>query len=122
MQSANDGCIIIAEGMAGTEENFVDLMNERARAIGLSTSTFRNSTGLPAEGQLVTVRELAMLAQHIAREYPEFYKYYSQTEVHLEQDPPAQPQSAPADGYRRRRNEDRFHGRIGLRHRRSHQA
>lgn len=80
VQSANDGCIIIAEGMAGTEENFVALMNERARAIGLKISTFRNSTGLPAEGQVVTVRELAILAQHIAREYPEFYTYYSQGE------------------------------------------
>ena len=80
VQSANDGCIIIAEGMAGSEENFAQLMTERARAIGLKVSTFRNSTGLPAEDQIVTVRELAMLAQHIFREYPEYYTYYSQTE------------------------------------------
>ncbi|RST86970.1 D-alanyl-D-alanine carboxypeptidase [Aquibium carbonis] len=80
VQSANDGCIIIAEGMAGSEENFAQLMTERARRIGLSTSVFRNSTGLPAEGQIVTVRELALLAHHIWREYPEYYRYYSQTE------------------------------------------
>lgn len=78
VQSANDGCIIIAEGMAGSEENFATLMTERAREIGLRTSVFRNSTGLPAEGQVVTVRELAMLAHHIHREYPEYYRYYSQ--------------------------------------------
>lgn len=78
VQSANDGCIIIAEGMAGSEENFAQLMNERARELGLTKSVFKNSTGLPAEGQVVTARELAKLANHMWREYPEFYKYYSQ--------------------------------------------
>ena len=78
VQSANDGCIIIAEGMAGSEENFATLMTERARAIGLTQSIFKNSSGLPAEGQFVTVRELAKLGQYIWREYPEFYKYYSE--------------------------------------------
>jgi D-alanyl-D-alanine carboxypeptidase (penicillin-binding protein 5/6) len=77
VQSANDGCIIIAEGMAGSEENFAALMTERARQIGLPNSIFKNSNGLPAEGQLVTVRELALLGRHIWQEYPEFYKYYS---------------------------------------------
>lgn len=77
IQSANDGCIIIAEGMAGSEENFATLMTERARAIGMPKSVFKNSTGLPAEGQFVTVRELARLAHHIWREYPEYYKYYA---------------------------------------------
>ncbi len=77
VQSANDGCIIIAEGMAGSEENFAQLMTERAREIGLEKSVFRNSTGLPADGQVVTVRELALLAQHLWRQYPEFYKYYA---------------------------------------------
>ena len=80
IQSANDGCIIIAEGMAGSEENFAVLMTERARAIGLPKSVFKNSTGLPAEGQFVTVRELAKLAHHIWRQYPEYYKYYAQPE------------------------------------------
>ncbi len=77
VQSANDGCIIIAEGMAGSEENFAALMTERARKIGLKQSVFKNSTGLPAEGQVVTARELVQLAVHIWREYPEFYKFYS---------------------------------------------
>ena len=78
VQSANDGCIIIAEGMAGSEDNFAQLMTERARQIGLEKSVFKNSTGLPAEGQVVTVRELAQLALHMWREYPEYYKFYSQ--------------------------------------------
>src|SRR5688572_781109 len=78
VQSANDGCIIIAEGMAGSEENFAILMTERARQIGLERSVFKNSHGLPSEGQVVTARELVELARHIWREYPDFYKYYSQ--------------------------------------------
>jgi D-alanyl-D-alanine carboxypeptidase (penicillin-binding protein 5/6) len=80
IQSANDGCIIIAEGMAGSEERFAEQMTERARELGMTKSVFKNSNGLPAEGQLVTIRELVKLAQHIWREYPEFYKYYGQRE------------------------------------------
>ncbi|TCD13157.1 D-alanyl-D-alanine carboxypeptidase family protein [Oricola cellulosilytica] len=77
VQSANDGCIIIAEGMAGSEDNFARLMTERARNIGLEKSVFKNSTGLPAEGQVVTMRELAKLANYLQREYPDLYKLYS---------------------------------------------
>jgi len=80
VQSANDGCIIIAEGMAGSEADFAQLMTERARALGMTRSVFKNSTGLPAEGQVVTARELTMLALHIWQEYPEFYQYYTQTD------------------------------------------
>ncbi|PBC20861.1 D-alanyl-D-alanine carboxypeptidase family protein [Mesorhizobium sp. WSM4311] len=76
VQAANDGCIVIAEGMAGSEDNFAAQMTERARQIGLKTSTFVNSTGLPADGQQTTVRELALLALHLWRDYPDFYRYY----------------------------------------------
>ncbi|MER8849707.1 MULTISPECIES: D-alanyl-D-alanine carboxypeptidase family protein [Mesorhizobium] len=76
VQAANDGCIVIAEGMAGSEDNFAGEMTERARQIGLKTSTFVNSTGLPADGQQTNVRELAQLALHLWREYPDFYRYY----------------------------------------------
>ncbi len=77
VQLANDGCIVLAEGMAGSEANFALQMTERAREIGLQKSTFVNSTGLPAPGQTTTVRELATLGLHIWRTYPEFYRYYS---------------------------------------------
>lgn len=76
VQAANDGCIVIAEGMAGSEDNFAGEMTERARQIGLKTSTFVNSTGLPADGQQTSVRELAQLGLHLWREYPDFYRYY----------------------------------------------
>ncbi|MER8461905.1 D-alanyl-D-alanine carboxypeptidase family protein [Mesorhizobium sp. M1396] len=78
VQAANDGCIVIAEGMSGSEDNFAAQMTERARQIGLKTSTFVNSTGLPADGQQTTVRELAQLAVHLWRDYPDFYRYYGQ--------------------------------------------
>lgn len=78
VQAANDGCIVIAEGMAGSEANFAAQMTERARQIGLQKSTFVNSTGLPADGQQTNVRELALLALHIWRNYPDLYRYYGQ--------------------------------------------
>lgn len=77
VQSANDACITLAEGLAGTEENFAVMMTERARQIGLTKSIFKNSNGLPAEGQIVTMRELAQLGRHIWKEYPEYYRFYS---------------------------------------------
>ncbi|MER8393364.1 D-alanyl-D-alanine carboxypeptidase [Mesorhizobium sp. M0045] len=78
VQAANDGCIVIAEGIAGSEANFAAQMTERARQIGLQKSTFVNSTGLPADGQQTSVRELALLALHIWRNYPDLYRYYGQ--------------------------------------------
>ncbi len=78
VQSGNDAAIAIAEGMAGSEVAFGGLMNERARRIGLEKSNFRNSTGLPDDEQRVTARELAYLARHIIKTYPEFYKIYSE--------------------------------------------
>ncbi|MER8579011.1 D-alanyl-D-alanine carboxypeptidase [Mesorhizobium sp. M1423] len=78
VQAANDGCIVIAEGMAGSEANFAAQMTERARQIGLQKSTFVNSTGLPADGQQTSVRELALLALHIWRNYPDLYRFYGQ--------------------------------------------
>lgn len=77
VQAANDGCIIIAEGFAGSEGNFALQMNERARQIGMPISTFVNATGLPAEGQKTTVREMAQLALHLSRDYPQFYPYFA---------------------------------------------
>lgn len=77
VQSANDGSIIIAEGMAGSEELFAQLMTERARLIGLSGSVFYNSTGLPHPDQKVTMRDLVKLTVHLRTQYPEYFKYYA---------------------------------------------
>jgi D-alanyl-D-alanine carboxypeptidase (penicillin-binding protein 5/6) len=80
IQSANDACIAMAEGIAGNEDSFVRLMNGRARELGLTEANFTNSTGLPDPEQRVTVRELAKLARHIIHTYPEYYKWYSEKE------------------------------------------
>lgn len=80
VQSGNDACIILAEGISGSEEAFVKEMNKYAKQIGLIKSHFVNSTGLPAEGHLMTARELAFLANYLIKTYPEYYHYFSQKE------------------------------------------
>ncbi len=80
IQSANDACIAIAEAFSGSEENFAKAMTARATQIGMTRSVFKNSTGLPAEGQKVTMRDLATLARHIWKQYPDFYPIYGQRE------------------------------------------
>jgi D-alanyl-D-alanine carboxypeptidase (penicillin-binding protein 5/6) len=80
IQSANDGCIILAEGIAGSEEQFVRLMNGRAREIGLTQSNFTNPAGLPDPDMRVTARDLSKLAQHLIATYPEFYAWYGERE------------------------------------------
>jgi D-alanyl-D-alanine carboxypeptidase (penicillin-binding protein 5/6) len=80
VQSGNDACIVFAEAIAGNEDLFARLMNERARELGLQSADFRNSTGLPDPSQAISVRDLAKLAAHLIRNYPEFYKYYGQGE------------------------------------------
>jgi D-alanyl-D-alanine carboxypeptidase (penicillin-binding protein 5/6) len=80
VQSGNDAAIAIAEGISGTEENFARLMNERARQIGLTKSTFRNSTGYGHPEQKTTVRDLAKLSLHIIETYPELYALFGERE------------------------------------------
>jgi D-alanyl-D-alanine carboxypeptidase (penicillin-binding protein 5/6) len=78
VQSANDACIVLAEALAGNEAAFGEKLTERARAIGLEKSVFTNSNGLHDPGEQVTTRELAWLARHIIRTYPDFYQIFVQ--------------------------------------------
>lgn len=80
VQQANDGAIILAEGMAGSEESFAAQMIDRARRLGMRMSIFVNPTGLPADGQATTVREMALLARHLWQAYPSYYRYFGQPE------------------------------------------
>ena len=80
VQSGNDSAIILAEGIGGTEDAFAKQMTEYGRTIGLQKSTFVNATGLPAEGHLMTVRDLATLAHHLIYTYPEYYHFFGQKE------------------------------------------
>lgn len=80
IQSGNDACIVLAEGMAGNERAFAEIMTKRAHELGMTRSTFGNSNGLPDPGNKMTVRELATLARYIIQTYPEFYKLFGEKE------------------------------------------
>ncbi|MFG1349482.1 D-alanyl-D-alanine carboxypeptidase family protein [Xanthobacter autotrophicus] len=75
--SGNDAAIALAEGIGGTEVEFSQMMTERARAIGMTNSEFRNATGFADPGQFSTARDLSVLAQHIIRTYPDYYPVFA---------------------------------------------
>jgi len=80
VQSGNDACIVVAEGLASSEEAFAEEMTARAKELGLKNSVFKNSTGWPDPEHLTTARDLAILAQRTIEDFPEFYHYYKETE------------------------------------------
>lgn len=80
IQSGNDACKVIAEGIAGSEPAFADLMNEEAERIGLTGSHFVNASGLPDPEHYMTPHDLARLARYIIKTFPEYYELYSERE------------------------------------------
>ena len=78
VQSGNDACIVLAEGIAGSEEAFVEQMNEKAKQLGLTNSHFANVTGLPDPDEHMTARDLATLARRLIIDFPEYYHYDSE--------------------------------------------
>ena len=80
VQSGNDACIVLAEGLAGTEAAFAARMNERAPEIGLTDSHFVNATGWPDDAHLMSVRDLARMASRIVTEFPQFHPFFSERE------------------------------------------
>jgi serine-type D-Ala-D-Ala carboxypeptidase (penicillin-binding protein 5/6) len=78
IQSGNDACVVLAEGLAGSVPAFVDLMNQKAKEIGLTDSHFVNVDGLPDPNEWMTARDLATLAIRTIKDFPEYYKMYSQ--------------------------------------------
>ncbi|MDD3528952.1 MAG: D-alanyl-D-alanine carboxypeptidase [Gallionellaceae bacterium] len=77
VQSGNDACITLAEGIAGSEEGFVAMMNQQAKRLGMTGTRFINATGLPHAEHYSTARDLARLASALIRDFPEFYKHYA---------------------------------------------
>ena len=75
IQSGNDACIVLAEAVAGSEEGFAELMNQKAKELGLTNSTFRNCTGWPDSNQQMSCRDIASLARRLITDFPEYYKY-----------------------------------------------
>ncbi len=77
--SGNDACIALAEGIAGTEENFADMMNEKASEIGMTSTNFANSSGINDPDNYSTVRDIAIMSKYLIENYPEYYQTYSET-------------------------------------------
>lgn len=80
IQSGNDACIVLAEGIAGSEQQFVSMMNEMAPKMGLRNSHFMNCTGWPDSNHLMSARDIALIAYHLIHDYPEYYHFFSEKE------------------------------------------
>lgn len=118
IQSGNDACIVMAEGVAGTEENFAGMMNDKADEIGMKDSHFMNASGLPDPNHYSTARDLAKMAVYLIREYPEDYKFYSEKEFvynNIKQGNrnPLLYKTIGADGIKTGHTEDGGYGMIG---------
>ena len=80
ISSGNDACVALAEGIAGTEEEFAFLMTEKARQIGMENTNFSNSSGINSPDNLSTVRDIMIMSRYLIKNYPKFYKYFKETE------------------------------------------
>ena len=78
--SGNDACVALAEGIAGTESNFADMMNEKAEELGLENTNFSNSSGIKDPDNYSTVKDIAVMSEYLIRNYPKYYKYFKDTE------------------------------------------
>ena len=76
IRSANDVAVVIAEALGGTESHFAEMMTERARQIGMKETNFHNASGLPDPLQITTASDLAVLAHHLAYDYPQYFSYF----------------------------------------------
>ncbi|MFC7703957.1 D-alanyl-D-alanine carboxypeptidase family protein [Plastorhodobacter daqingensis] len=80
VNSGNDACVVVAEGLAGSEEAFARLMTERAQALGMVNTTLKNSSGWPADGHRMSMRDLGILTMHLINDFPEEYKFFNERE------------------------------------------
>ena len=78
--SGNDACVALAEGIAGTEENFVSLMNDKAKEIGMSSTNFANSSGINNPDNYSTVKDIALMSRYLIKNYPIYYEYFKETD------------------------------------------
>jgi D-alanyl-D-alanine carboxypeptidase (penicillin-binding protein 5/6) len=80
VNSGNDACVVVAEGLAGTEDAFARQMTERAKALGMTASVFANASGWPDPSQRMSMRDLGLLANRLIQEFPEYYPVFGETE------------------------------------------
>jgi D-alanyl-D-alanine carboxypeptidase (penicillin-binding protein 5/6) len=89
VQSGNDACVVVAEGLAGTEDAFARQMNARARELGMMESTFTNASGWPEPNHRMSARDLGLLAKLLITEFPEYYTYFALEEYDFDGRSPA---------------------------------
>jgi len=121
--SGNDACAVIAEALSpdGTEAGFARYMTQRAKQLGMTQSTFANSNGWPAPGHLMSVHDLAILAQHIINDFPEYYPLFSETHFDFDGRAPSNTQNRNpllklgigADGLKTGHTEEAGYGLVG---------
>ena len=95
VQSGNDACIVLAEGMAGSEEAFAERMNAMAARIGLKESRFRNASGWPDPDHYMTARDLLRLSMRLIADFPEYYRYYGERDFTFGKDSRGTPITQP---------------------------
>jgi D-alanyl-D-alanine carboxypeptidase (penicillin-binding protein 5/6) len=76
--SGNDACVALAEGIAGSEENFADMMNEKAGEIGMTSTNFTNSSGINDPDNISTVKDIALMSKHLIQNYPIYYELFAE--------------------------------------------
>ncbi|NWG45715.1 MAG: D-alanyl-D-alanine carboxypeptidase [Alphaproteobacteria bacterium] len=118
VQSGNDACVVVAEGLAGTEEAFAEAMTRRAREIGLKNSTFANSTGWPDPRQRMSAYDLAKLSQIIVTEFPDYFPIYAErdftwSDIRQENRNPLLGVYQGADGMKTGHTEESGYGLVG---------
>ncbi len=89
INSGNDACVVVAEGLAGTEEAFSSQMTERGRALGMTSSVFANSSGWPDPVHRMSMRDLGILSQHLIEDFPEYYPIFAEVEFNYKDRAPA---------------------------------
>ena len=89
INSGNDACVVVAEGLSGTEEAFSKLMTERGRALGMTNAVFKNSSGWPDPEHRMSMRDLGILAKRLILEFPEYYPIFGETEFNYKDRAPA---------------------------------
>jgi len=80
VQSGNDATVVVAEGLAGDEDRFAQLMTARARELGMAETTLKNASGWPEDGHVMSARDLAILTRHLIEDFPEYYPYFAMAE------------------------------------------
>jgi len=118
VQSGNDACIVLAEGISGSETQFAELLNEYGRKLGLNNSSFRNATGWPDPEHRMTCRDLATLSRHIINDFPEYFRTYSERsfryhDINQENRNPLLGRVAGADGLKTGHTEEAGYGLTG---------